>query len=93
MNRYKPKRIQSLLWRSCIKKIWEVDSLTCPKCAGEMRLISFIYQRQVIGKILKHLKIYEEKKQQAPPLKKAPVKEASFVPFDDGWTGSEESVF
>jgi len=31
----KPKRIPSLLWRVCIKKVWEVDPLTCPKCAGE----------------------------------------------------------
>jgi hypothetical protein len=40
---YKPKRIPQLMWRECIKKVWEVDPLTCPKCTGEMRIISFIY--------------------------------------------------
>ena len=37
-----------LLWRASIKKVWEVYPLTCPKCSDEMRIISFIYQRQVI---------------------------------------------
>jgi len=90
---YKPKRIPSLLWLACIKKVWEVDPLTCPKCAGEMRIISFIYQHQVIRKILEHLRIYEEEKQRAPPPKKAPVKEVDSVPFDDGWPGYAEPVF
>jgi hypothetical protein len=58
---YRPKRIPQLMWRECIKKVWEVDPLTCPKCAGEMRIISFIYQQQVIQKIFEHLKIYEDR--------------------------------
>lgn len=66
---------------------------TCPNCTGEMQIISFIYQHQLIRKILEHLKIYEEKKQRAPPLKKTPVKEADLVPFDDGWPGYENPVF
>jgi len=38
----KPKRIPSLLWRTCIKKVWEVDPLTCPKCAGEeVEIVSY----------------------------------------------------
>lgn len=90
---YKPKRIPSLLWRACIKKVWEVDPLTCPKCSGEMRIISFIYQHQVIKKILKHLKIYEEKRQRAPPTKKAAIKEVEIVSYDDGWPGYKEAVF
>jgi hypothetical protein len=38
---YRPKRIPQLLWRACIKKVWEVDPLSCPKCAGEMKIVSF----------------------------------------------------
>ncbi len=90
---YKPKRIPQLMWLECNKKVWEIDPLNCPKCAGEMRVISFIYQRQVIRKIFEHLKIYEEKKQRAPPLKKAPVKEVELVSFNDGWPGYEDPVF
>lgn len=63
---YRPKRIPQLMWRECLKKVWEVDPLTCPKYAGEMRMISFIYQRQVIRKILEHLKIHEDKPQRWP---------------------------
>jgi len=32
IRNYKPKRIPQLMWRECIKKIWEVDPLTCPYC-------------------------------------------------------------
>ncbi len=35
---YKPKRISQFIWRESIYKIWEVDPLTCPKCAGEMKI-------------------------------------------------------
>jgi hypothetical protein len=71
----------------------EVDPLVCPKCAGEMRIISFIYQRHVIRKILEHLNIYEDKPQRAPPQKKIAVRESEIVPFDDGWPGCEEPTF
>ena len=33
---YKPKRIPSLLWRACIKKVWEVDPLICQKSPVQM---------------------------------------------------------
>ena len=63
---------------------WQLDPLTCSKCAGEMRVISFICQHQVIRKIPQYLKICEEKKQHTPPLKKTPVKEMELVSFGDG---------
>ncbi len=44
IRNYKPKRIPQLMWRECIKKIWEVDPLVCLKCTGEMKIISFIYK-------------------------------------------------
>ena len=80
------------MWRACIKKVWEVDPLICPKCAGEMRIIIFICEHQVIRKILVHLKIYEEKRQRAPPTKKTALKEVEMAPYDDGWPGYEEPV-
>ncbi len=90
---FKPKRIPPLMWRECIKKVWEVDPLTCGKCGGEMGVISFIYERAVIRKILVHLKLYSETVQQrAPP---APEKQqfseiVKYAPYDDGWPGYEE---
>ena len=35
--------------------MYETDPLVCPKCSGEMRIISFIDQPDVIKKILEHL--------------------------------------
>ena len=42
-------------WARRIQKIYEGDLLTCPKCHGPMRVISFIEDRDVIRKILDHL--------------------------------------
>ena len=95
IRKYKPKKIPQLMWRECIKKVWEVDPLTCPKCTGEMKIISFIYKRTVIKKILDHLGVYKENKnQRAPPLPKIDYTEpVEIVPSDDGWPGYEEAVF
>ncbi|MCP3955925.1 MAG: transposase, partial [Desulfobacterales bacterium] len=93
IRNYKPKRIPQLMWRECIKKIWEVDPLTCPKCTGEMKIISFIYQRKVIKKILTHLNIFKEKKnQRAPPTAEPEYADPVIVPFDDGWPEHGEVV-
>jgi hypothetical protein len=87
----KPKRIPQLMWRECIKKVWEVDPLTCPKCTGEMRIISFIYEKTVIKKILIHLGVYEEKNQRAPPAALPEYTEPiEIVPYDDGWPGYDD---
>ncbi|OGQ72524.1 MAG: hypothetical protein A3G94_02890 [Deltaproteobacteria bacterium RIFCSPLOWO2_12_FULL_60_16] len=66
-------------WFHFIRKVYETDPLTCPKCHGEMwfdkllttlrgpegRIISFIDQPEVIKKILEHLGLWE--KSHAPP--------------------------
>lgn len=90
---FRPKLIPQLVWRECIKKVWEADPLICPKCAGEIRVISFIYQHKVIRKILEYLKKYEEKPQRAPPMKEVLKKNVGLEPFDDDWPGYEEPVF
>jgi hypothetical protein len=95
IRNYKPKRIPQLMWRECIKKIWEVDPLTCPRCTGEMRIISFIYKRKVIKKILTHLNLYDERRnQRAPPMPDIDYPERiEIVPYDDGRPEYEEAVF
>ncbi len=35
-------------WSYFIRKVYETDPLVCPKCSGEMRIISFIDQGAVI---------------------------------------------
>ena len=40
------QHIPQLMWREYIKKIWEVDPLTCIKCSVEMGIISFVYKKE-----------------------------------------------
>ena len=65
-------------WSHFIRKVYEADPLTCPKCQGEMRIISFIDQPDVIKKILQHLGLWEES--HAPPEKSQRKKEITFDP-------------
>lgn len=83
------------MWRECIKKIWEVDPLLCPHCGNSMKIVSFIYERKVIKKILRHLGLYEE---DMPMRNRAPPASPGFVeriiePYDDGWAEYEEPFF
>jgi hypothetical protein len=60
-------------WARLIQKIYEVDPLTCPKCQGAMRVISFIEGQDVIKRILKHLGLWEVKPR-PPPKATGPPK-------------------
>ena len=83
---YKPRRIPSKTWRELIKKIWEVDPLSCPRCHHEMKIISLINQPEVIDHILRHLGPW--KQQTAPSQRKTKAPGPGPVvteDFDDGW--------
>ena len=41
VSKYKPKKVPSLTWCECIKKIWKQDPLVCPECKGLMKMIAF----------------------------------------------------
>jgi hypothetical protein len=58
-------------WARLIKKIYEVDPLTCPKCGSSMRIIAFIEDYKVIKKILDWLGIDEFKRDRPPPKRLA----------------------
>ena len=58
-------------WARLIQKIYEVDPLTCPKCHGKMKILSFIEGEEIIKKILKHLGLWDVK-QRPPPKAHAP---------------------
>ena len=46
-------------WARLIQKIYEVDPLVCPKCQGQMKIISFIEDFDIIEKILQHLGLWD----------------------------------
>ena len=58
-------------WARLIQKIYEIDPLTCPKCQGQMRILAFIEDEEVIEKILKHLCLWNLKVR-PPPKGKVP---------------------
>ena len=96
ISEYRPRKMPSPLWRECIKKIWEVDPLCCPRCRTEMKIVSFITQTDVIKKILVHLELWEEFTKRRPPpvlnqAKKVPAaRPIQLEPVEDGWPGYEE---
>ena len=45
-------------WARLIQKVYDVDPLSCPKCSGPMRIISFVEDEAVIKKILSHLNLW-----------------------------------
>ncbi len=59
------------------EKAKDLSPLTCPKCQGEMRIISFIDQPDVIKKILDHLGLWEEAQ---ASLGRSQEKEITFDP-------------
>ena len=54
-------------WARLLKKIYEVDPLTCPRCGHRMQIIAFIEEWGVIRKILQHLNLWEHSSRSPPP--------------------------
>ena len=70
-------------WAALLKKVWDVDALKCPKCGGNMKIISFIEQPSVIRRILKHLDLWENPRPPPQPLELVCEPIAEYVPWKD----------
>ena len=46
---------QKSTWARIIKKVYSTDSLVCPCCGSEMKIITFIFDPDEVRKILRHL--------------------------------------
>jgi hypothetical protein len=59
----------SQTWAMLIKRVYEIDPLSCPECGGQMKVIAFIEppQGDVIEKILKHCGLWSPAAPRAPP--------------------------
>ena len=42
-------------WALSVRRIYEVDPLTCTECGSEMRILAFLLAPAVVRKILDHL--------------------------------------
>jgi hypothetical protein len=63
-DRAKPSstpRAANKRWRELIYRIYQVDPLTCPRCAAQMKIVAFITEPDTVRRILDHLE------QKAPP--------------------------
>ncbi len=87
---YEPRRVPSRTWRELIKKVWEVDPLTCPQCGSEMRIISLIQDPDVIRRILEHLGLWRQDTGSRCKKPKPGYGSVVHEDFDDGWSGYEE---
>jgi len=43
-------------WAELLRRVYEVDPPGCPRCGGEIRIVSFIQTPEVIDRILRHLR-------------------------------------
>ena len=51
------KRIPSKGWAEMIRKVYEVDTMVCPKGGGRMKVVTFITEYAVADWIIDHLKL------------------------------------
>ncbi|MGH7612871.1 MAG: IS91 family transposase [Gemmatimonadales bacterium] len=51
-----PLREARRRWAELLRRIYEVDPLTCPACGGAMRILAFITEGAVVDQILAHLR-------------------------------------
>jgi hypothetical protein len=40
-----------------IRKVYEVNPMSCPRCGGTMRVIAFLTEHAVVDRIIDHLKL------------------------------------
>jgi len=58
------KRHRRLAWAHLMRRVLDIDVLTCPKCAASMVIIAFLRDPSVLTRILDHLKLPSS----SPPL-------------------------
>ena len=59
--------IPSKGWAEMIRKVYEVDPMLCPRCGGQMRIISFLTDYAVVDRIINHLKLTFVAERPPPP--------------------------
>ena len=54
-------------WAEMMRKVYEVDPMVCPRCAGTMKVIAFLTDHKVVDKIIDHLKLTFIAERPPPP--------------------------
>jgi hypothetical protein len=50
-----PRATPSSAWAACIKRVYEIDPLECPKCQGRMRIVAFMHDPVAIANVTRSL--------------------------------------
>jgi len=50
-----PREVPSTHWAAMMKRVFEIEPLTCPKCGDEMKIKAFLHSEQEIKRIAGHL--------------------------------------
>ena len=61
------RRIPSKGWAAMIRKVYELDPMTCPKCGGQMKVVAFLTEYAVVDRIIDHLKLTFAAAKPPPP--------------------------
>ena len=59
-----PRLVKNTLWSKLLSRIFEIDVGRCPRCAGEMKVVSFLFDGFEIARYLRH----QARKFIGPPL-------------------------
>jgi len=62
-----PVRLRYWAWADLMRRAFEIDVLTCPRCGGRLRLIAIVEDPRVIEAILSGLTSAAERADRAPP--------------------------
>ena len=56
-------------WAMLIKRVYEIDPLSCPQCGGQMKVVAFLEpsQGEVIEEILRHCGLWQASAPRAAP--------------------------
>jgi hypothetical protein len=49
-----------LAWSALLKRVWNIDASRCPRCHGDLRILSAIQKADVILRILDHLGLSDQ---------------------------------
>jgi hypothetical protein len=67
-------------WADLLRKVFAIDVLGCPRCAGRLEIIAFIAEARIARRILDHLGLAS----QAPPTSKASGEGGEGAAGDEG---------
>jgi hypothetical protein len=80
-------------WARLIQKIYQVDPLLCPRCAGTMRVIALIEKEVVIKKILVHLGCWEGQRRLPPVAHGPPPRHEEALSSGQGIPTADDYLF